>query len=864
MYAKLGFQIIFSLPSKSINNKYFLYFSILNEMKTGFISFLFLFFTADFFAQGEDCNSATQINSVLNYCSGNAFFTNTASTPGSYALPSCWSANATEDVWFSYTALGTDVLVSVSGMGGGGTMAQPRIALYEGPCGGNLTELNCANGSAGFGTTQLYEGALIPGNTYYIRVATPPASEGTFELCINSYTPSTNPGADCGGASFLCNQNPVSVATLAGGGNNNDEPEPGTCLDMPGPDESNSSWFYWTCGISGPLTFDITPVNPTDDIDFVFYELNSSNPCGSRTPIRCCSSSCLNSTGSTGMSLSETDLTEMPGCQAGYNAYIQSINMVAGTSYALLVNNFSANTGFTLTFNSNNPNGGLFAGPSPQITSSSLNICEGDSVFFDGLASQNCSVLNWNFTQNAMPSGAVGSGPHLVDYPTAGNYTAILNGVDVNGCQSLDFVNINVNPSIQLNINPTNTICSGNAFIENLSTIPSGANFIYTTNTNSNVIGASNGNGPIINQVLINNTQINQNVTYTVNASLNGCTDVGSCVVTITPLDEPVFNQMGPFCLGLIPAPVLPNQSLMGITGFWNTPTVNTQQEGTTLYEFTPDPGQCADSASMSILVSLNPGVTFSADNLISCAPLVGTLSTSSIAGATYAWLINGQQVGDTPSFNYDLSNPGCYDVELVVDVSGCSSTSLSSDYLCAVEDPIASFSFIPNQFSASAENVQFYNSTLGNNTYSWNFGDGSTSTQEQVNHQYTSTYQGYFVTLTVTSELGCIDSVTQFIGYEEQIVFYVPNTFTPDQDEHNQVWRPIFTSGFDAFDFHLMVYDRWGELIWESLDPLTGWDGTFGKVIDVQQGTYNWVLEFQLKNNDDKKSYTGTVNVIR
>jgi hypothetical protein len=94
-------------------------------------------------------------------------------------------------------------------------MNQPRIALYDGICGGLINELNCSNGTPGSGTSQLYEGALVPGNTYYIRISTPPANEGSFELCINSYTPTTNPGADCGGAAFLCNQNPVSVATLA-------------------------------------------------------------------------------------------------------------------------------------------------------------------------------------------------------------------------------------------------------------------------------------------------------------------------------------------------------------------------------------------------------------------------------------------------------------------------------------------------------------------------------------------------------------------------------------------------------------------------------------------------------------------------
>ncbi len=84
-----------------------------------------LVFPAIFYSQGDDCATATPINNVLNYCSGNGFYTNVGSTVGSYGLPTCWGANATEDVWFSFTALGTDVLLSASGVGGGGSMGQP-------------------------------------------------------------------------------------------------------------------------------------------------------------------------------------------------------------------------------------------------------------------------------------------------------------------------------------------------------------------------------------------------------------------------------------------------------------------------------------------------------------------------------------------------------------------------------------------------------------------------------------------------------------------------------------------------------------------------------------------------------------------
>ena len=827
-----------------------------------FICFLVLPWS--FWAQGDDCGTATPINNVQNYCSGNGVFTNVGSTPGTYGLPTCWPVNATEDVWFSFTALGTDVLISASGIGGGGTMSQPRIALYDGICGGLMNELNCSNGTPGFGTTQIYEGALVPGNTYYIRVSTPQANEGSFELCINSYTPTTNPGADCGGAAFLCNQNPVSVGTLGGGGLNNDEPEPGTCLDMPGPDESNSSWFYWTCGTGGPLTFDITPVNPMDDIDFIFYQLNTSNPCGARTPVRCCSSSCLNATGSTGMGLAEVDQNEFPGCQAGYNAYIQSITMTPGTSYALLVNNFSANTGFTLTFNNNNPNGGTFAGPVPQITSSNLTICTGDSVVFNGTSSQNCAIYNWNFTPNASPSSAVGVGSHTITYPNAGTYVAILNGLDNTGCQSLDYVNVTVNPPVQVIIAAVDTICSGANFIQNITSSPAGATFSYTPSANPNLTGANPGAGGSINQIINNTSNSAQNITYVVNANLNGCQDSDSCILTVTPLVEPNFNVMGPYCLGLIPAPMLPASSTNAIQGTWNPLAVNTQQLGSFNYTFNPTPGQCADSASLTVQISDNPGVSFSADNLLGCSPLQGTLTTPAVNGATYLWQINGQQAGNTATVSYNLPNVGCYDVELQVDISGCAASALLSDYLCVEGTPVVGFSFVPGEFTSPSELVSFNNGTQGASSYVWQYGDGNSSNQPEGTHTYTNTTGGYFVTLIASSPSGCTDSLTQFIGYQEPLIYYVPNTFTPDQDQFNQQWKPIFTSGFDPYDYHLRIFNRWGELIWESFNDETGWDGVYGTDFQAQEGIYTWEITFATKTKNEKQQLTGTLNLLR
>jgi gliding motility-associated-like protein len=99
-----------------------------------------------------------------------------------------------------------------------------------------------------------------------------------------------------------------------------------------------------------------------------------------------------------------------------------------------------------------------------------------------------------------------------------------------------------------------------------------------------------------------------------------------------------------------------------------------------------------------------------------------------------------------------------------------------------------------------------------------------------------------------------------------EDIVFYVPNAFTPDGDNFNQTFQPVFTSGFDPYDFNMIIYNRWGEKIFETHDALVGWNGTylFSEGDLVQEGTYIWVIEFKNKQNDKHQKATGHVTLMR
>jgi gliding motility-associated-like protein len=124
----------------------------------------------------------------------------------------------------------------------------------------------------------------------------------------------------------------------------------------------------------------------------------------------------------------------------------------------------------------------------------------------------------------------------------------------------------------------------------------------------------------------------------------------------------------------------------------------------------------------------------------------------------------------------------------------------------------------------------------------------------------------GYQATLIAFSSIGCQDSVSVPINYQEELIYYIPNSFTPDADEHNQTFKPIFTSGFDPFNYEISIYNRWGEMIWKSFDHTQGWDGAYSanQGIPVQEGQYSWVIKFKPRDTDGKVIIHGIVNVLK
>jgi len=382
-------------------------------------------------ALNDDCFSAIELTNVRNWCSTGGAFNNFSAIPSGFGAPLCFS-NAGHDVWYSFTALATDITILVRP----GSLTRPEVALYTGNCQGIIHELNCKSGVTAGGILEIYEGGLIPGTVYYIRVQGENNSEGNFDLCLDNYFPPVQPGSDCNTASILCNKDPFVVQTLVGWGAVPNEFDDAPCLAVgPNNSESNSTWFKWTCDSSGSLTFALSPLNGKDDLDFALYELNGGLSSCSRTLLRCEASQCKqHQDQTTGLKEGATDINEQPGCEEGQDNWLAPVQLEKGKSYLLGINNFENANGFRVEFGGT----ATFEGPKPDFEiMGDTSFCREQTIEIKDLSTNSTGTIektHWIFGQDATPTESDVPGDKNVSYLKRGQKWIVLTLTSDKGC----------------------------------------------------------------------------------------------------------------------------------------------------------------------------------------------------------------------------------------------------------------------------------------------------------------------------------------------------------------------------------------------------------------------------------------------
>lgn len=178
---------------------------------------------------------------------------------------------------------------------------------------------------------------------------------------------------------------------------------------------------------------------------------------------------------------------------------------------------------------------------------------------------------------------------------------------------------------------------------------------------------------------------------------------------------------------------------------------------------------------------------------------------------------------------------------------------------------PSANFTFSPGSVFTDDTEVTFTNTSTDASIYTWDFGDGSpTSALEDPVHNYPPVAGIYDITLIAANELGCADTMVAHIKVKDLVLFFIPNTFTPDGNALNDKFKPVFQAGFDPYNFHLVIYNRYGEIVFESYDANAGWDGTYGSQGIVDAGVYTWAIEFKELDNDRIQQHKGHLTILK
>ena len=427
----------------------------------------------------------------------------------------------------------------------------------------------------------------------------------------------------------------------------------------------------------------------------------------------------------------------------------------------------------------------------------------------------------------------------VYSYLAAGQYTVSLVASSAIGCNdtSQQIININSVPQAQFTFTTNN--CNSSIAITN-------------TSTNASVFGWDFGDGNQSTSISPNHIYSSSG-TYSVTlvaSSLGGCTDtLEKTVILQNPKPLSVFTTSATVCVG---NSSFVNNSINAQAYNWNfgdgssistafSPTHSYTLAGTYTAQLIAINQTCSkyDTSYQTINVLSTPIVHLGNDTSICTGGGVAFDLNAGNAGASYNWS-NGLTTQTIP-----VSSPGSYWVQ--VTVAGCSSGDTINIFS-------PHFTLGNDSMFCGKENIEIKPKNLNiiPNKYLWSTGDNTPTllvTEEGM----------YWLQI---SEGNCIVRDTiNVIGGNESSLLWVPNTFTPNEDGLNEIFKP---TGTDIIQFDMKIFNRWGEKIFESNDFNVGWNGTY-KGQTAETATYVWLINYTTscsKNTNIRKS--GQVNVIR
>lgn len=291
----------------------------------------------------------------------------------------------------------------------------------------------------------------------------------------------------------------------------------------------------------------------------------------------------------------------------------------------------------------------------------------------------------------------------------------------------------------------------------------------------------------------------------------------------------------------------------------------------------------CADEFSKIIQIVVPPLIAdFTAIPLEACFPTDITVTENKATGDKFSWRVldnagtAAQSNAELPVFK--IPAPGKYTVELVTINSFTGDQKTATKDFIIYDLPMASFDIRPGVVYVPDTELSTYNFSDGATGYQWDFGDGTLSDEKEPTHKYR--IEGvYDVTLIAMNDHGnnvvCVDTLTRKVTAKQGGVTRVPNAFTPNpngptssagtpgipgSNSFNDVFLPQVKG---AEEFNMQVFDRWGNLVFESNNSNVGWDGydRHGKMMPA--GVYVYKLTLRLSDGQ-RTTQVGDITMIR
>ncbi len=260
------------------------------------------------------------------------------------------------------------------------------------------------------------------------------------------------------------------------------------------------------------------------------------------------------------------------------------------------------------------------------------------------------------------------------------------------------------------------------------------------------------------------------------------------------------------------------------------------------------------------------PLIVLAPDNFTGCQPATiffNNLSDPIDESYAIRWYFGDGHTSDqvSPSHTYESAGIFSVDVE-ITSPSGCVVDTTYEELITIESSPVAGFSFSPEETTVSQPEITFSDESIDAASIFWTFGDGHFSSIRNPIHTYNDT--GYLaITQTVTHLNGCTDSLIRHVDIQPEVRFFLPNAFTPNNDSVNEYYKGVGMFG-GMQNFRFSIWNRWGELVFETTDPNEGWNGRkFNSGRDAPEGVYVVMVNYRGPRGE-LQEHKGFVTLIR